>query len=66
MGKTGVRRRRLLAAVGATGLMASRMARAQADYPVRPVRVIVGFTPGAAADITARVLTNRIDRKSVV
>jgi tripartite-type tricarboxylate transporter receptor subunit TctC len=25
-------------------------------YPSRPIHVIVGFTPGAAADITARVL----------
>jgi tripartite-type tricarboxylate transporter receptor subunit TctC len=30
------------------------------DYPVRPVRVLVGFTPGAAADITARVLASRL------
>jgi len=30
------------------------------DYPARPVRVFVGFTPGAAADITARVLANRM------
>jgi tripartite-type tricarboxylate transporter receptor subunit TctC len=32
--------------------------RAQADdaYPTRPIHLIVGFTPGAAADITARVL----------
>ncbi len=28
------------------------------DYPSRPVRVIVGFTAGAAADITARVLAS--------
>jgi tripartite-type tricarboxylate transporter receptor subunit TctC len=30
------------------------------DYPTRPVRVLVGFTPGAAADITARVLASRM------
>jgi tripartite-type tricarboxylate transporter receptor subunit TctC len=30
------------------------------DYPARPVRVLVGFTPGAAADITARVLASRL------
>jgi tripartite-type tricarboxylate transporter receptor subunit TctC len=32
------------------------------DYPARPVRVLVGFTPGAAADITARVLASRLSQ----
>jgi tripartite-type tricarboxylate transporter receptor subunit TctC len=33
---------------------------AQSDYPNRPVRLIVGFIPGSAADITARVLGQRM------
>jgi tripartite-type tricarboxylate transporter receptor subunit TctC len=30
---------------------------AQEVYPSRPIRVIVGFTPGASADVAARVLS---------
>src|SRR6185436_7252612 len=36
------------------------VARAQSDYPNKPVRLVVGFTPGSVADITARVLGNRM------
>jgi tripartite-type tricarboxylate transporter receptor subunit TctC len=39
----------------AAGPAVSRIARAQA-YPSRPVHVIVGFTPGSAPDITARLI----------
>src|SRR5712671_3187123 len=30
------------------------------DYPVRPVRIIVGFGPGASGDIAARVLAQKL------
>jgi tripartite-type tricarboxylate transporter receptor subunit TctC len=50
------RRQFLHLAVGAAALPAvSRIARAQA-YPTRPVRWIVGYPPGGATDITARVI----------
>ena len=32
------------------------------DYPVRPIRVVVGFGPGAVADVILRVLTARMSQ----
>src|SRR5471030_403807 len=42
------------------GALASNSARAQSDYPNKSIRLVVGFTPGSVADITARVLGNRM------
>jgi tripartite-type tricarboxylate transporter receptor subunit TctC len=54
------RRRFLHLAAGAAALPAvSRIARAQ-TYPVRPVRIIVGFGPAGAPDIVARLIGQRL------
>jgi tripartite-type tricarboxylate transporter receptor subunit TctC len=37
-------------------------ARAQSDYPSRPVHLVIGFGPGSAADLTARVLAQRLSK----
>ena len=50
--------RRKFVLVGAAALSAgTRVSLAQDAYPSRPIHVIVGFTPGAAADVAARVLS---------
>jgi tripartite-type tricarboxylate transporter receptor subunit TctC len=64
------RRRFLYLAAGAAALPAlSGLAWAQA-YPSRPVRIVVGYTAGAAADTTARLigqwLSERLGRPFVI
>jgi tripartite-type tricarboxylate transporter receptor subunit TctC len=40
-------------------LAAAQTALAQSSYPNRPVKILVGFTPGTAPDLTARILADR-------
>jgi len=48
--------RRAFSLLGLAAMLPPYFALAEEAYPSRPIHVIVGFTPGAAADITARVL----------
>jgi tripartite-type tricarboxylate transporter receptor subunit TctC len=47
-----------LTASGMTMPFMSLSAMTQISYPTRPINLIVGFTPGTAADITARAFSN--------
>jgi tripartite-type tricarboxylate transporter receptor subunit TctC len=49
-----------LLAVTLLAAFAGNAARAQSDYPNKPIRLVIGFTPGSVADFTARVLGNRM------
>ena len=58
---------RLAAAVGVLGsliLLAAPVSQAQAQsWPQRPVRFIIPFGPGAGADIGARLIQERLQKK---
>ena len=49
-------RRRFLSLLGLPLLAGARLAQAAADFPSRPVRIIVPFTPGGSSDILARAV----------
>src|SRR6516162_6796349 len=56
------RRRFLRLAAAAAGIMAIFPTVRAEDYPSRPVRIIMGFAPGASGDISARVLAQALGR----
>ena len=45
--------------IGLAALLIATPAVAQARYPDKPIRFIVGFTPGSATDITARLFAQK-------
>jgi len=57
-------RRRFLQLAAGASLLPARAPRARADtYPSRPVRLIVGSTPGAAPDVVARLIAQALSER---
>jgi tripartite-type tricarboxylate transporter receptor subunit TctC len=50
----------ILSLLGAVSvLLAPTMSSAQSGYPDRPIKILVGFTPGVAPDITSRLIGDK-------
>src|SRR5579862_1728967 len=59
-----LRRQFLQLAMSAAAMPAGALrAMAQADYPARPVHIIVGYSAGGVSDIVARLIGQRLSQK---
>lgn len=56
-------RRRWLAALALTSALAPSLGWAQADYPARPIRLLVGYSAGGGVDGAARLLANQLSHQ---
>ena len=57
------RRPFLLAAMLAASLAAASLPVAAQDYPNRPVRIVVPFSPGGAVDGPTRIVAHRLGER---
>jgi tripartite-type tricarboxylate transporter receptor subunit TctC len=59
-----ITRRTALSLLAASPLAASPLSKAlAADYPTHPVKWVVGYPPGGATDILARLIGQRLSEK---
>lgn len=56
----GIHRRQLLAGAVALASTIAFPALARADYPEKPIKLVVPYTPGGATDVIARVVAQRL------
>lgn len=56
-------RRHVLCAVTACALLAGTLARAQDAYPSRPVKIVIGYTPGSGTDVATRMVAQELQKE---
>ena len=56
-------RRSLVAASLAVAFGGNAFAQSAADYPNKPIKLIVGFAPGGSTDIVARIVAQKLSEK---
>lgn len=59
-----MKKRQLLLAIGLTGLglLSQGQAQAQADYPSKPIKLIVAFPPGGTSDVMGRLMAEELGK----
>lgn len=62
IGLSSLGRRALLALLPLAVLVSPAAAQSVEEYPARPVKLLVGFSPGASTDIFARLIANRVQK----
>jgi tripartite-type tricarboxylate transporter receptor subunit TctC len=55
--------RRLCLAAAALALLATSPAHAQADYPTKPITLVVGYPPGGSTDLVARIIAAELGKR---
>ena len=59
-----MKKRQLLLAISLTGLglLSQGQAQAQADYPSKPIKLIVAFPPGGTSDVMGRLVADELSK----